>query len=864
MKPALLTLCSALVLTALASADAINPPPNDTAAKATPLTGTYSHADNLDLAGATAAALDPFVDGAPVGPSVWYSFTFPVQGHFSVTIDDATGVRAGLFEVVDFDNPAGSLRLIQQTQNVAGGDVETLSADLMGGRRVLLVIGGKGKFGLTHRFNYLNYDYDFPTSPRELPSVERGTTGGSNIYATTSADEPALPGNLNISHTVWCRWTTPFTDKAFLDTNFSYVNSGFAGTPVSAHHTVLAVFREENDGTLTSLATDKDSGYGVNSRLSFSAETGRSYLIAVGTVPNYNPGEFSLNFYRGNSDGQLYFQSSTVGAGREGDGTIPFTLRRRYADTVMTSCKVQSTNGGSATPNVDFNPFSHSIMFTATGADTDWEEEATITVLTDPDPEPIEFVNVAITNPSGNATVKPGNNQFYIFDQDYQGTTFTRPLQYEIHVREDAGFASIPVVRDGDVSSDLNLDLELDSASAKYGPDFAPSQSGNYIAAGSELGMASVKIVDDNVFEGDEYFLVNFDSGNSCLVSIEDDDPYLPVSGRFAASLYYASYARTAVITASLSPSGWLTGRITLQDQALPLKGQLDERGKIKFTLVPKGRPPLRLTIAASDSFGGFNLSLYDFASQMETTDTATLLTYNAKANPYPLAGYYTLAANGPVNGSVPTGAVGGVVASKSGAVRVVGRIVDGTPFSTMATIDPKSNFVASAILPGKRGALGFRGYMPSAAGVQAVGWVQFNLPGQVNSPTKLGPQSGIGQLGITAYTPPAPGKRVLAVWENNGGQGLAKLSKGGLPASLTKSLAIAPNNMLLPPVDPEALKLKLIGKTGLFRGSVILTAGGKPRSITGAFSQISGTFGYGAGFFCNDGQVGEVRLTGP
>jgi hypothetical protein len=428
-------------------------PTNDRIEKAAVLDGNYSRMENIDLAGATASALDPLIGGASAGRTVWFIFTASVSGQLTIEIADFDGVRAGLFEARDVDAPAGSLVLRAETKNTVGGDTEVLSANVGAGQRIALMVGGTGKFHLTHRFARGGVPNDFPATAILLNS-EREALGGDNLFATITPDEPAMPANFPaMTNTVWYRWTTPFTAIAFVDTNFSSLSSGLPHLVQPWHHTVLVVFREESNGTLTPLASDTDSGYRENSRLSFFALQGRTYLIGVGTVPGQVPGDFQLNVYRGNSAGEILLPySGDLGTRREGEAPLEFVVRRRFANSQAASCKISTNNAGTATPFADYLGFSQTISFDPANGDEAWELRGGLAIINDAVAEPMETVGIELTMPSAGATVKGGTRFVNILDRDYVGPASTFSQTPIVRVRENAGQAQVILQRGGSTS----------------------------------------------------------------------------------------------------------------------------------------------------------------------------------------------------------------------------------------------------------------------------------------------------------------------------------------------------------------------------------------------------------------------------
>ena len=106
----------------------------------------------------------------------------------------------------------------------------------------------------------------------------------NNDCASKQPSEPNHAGN-NGGHSIWYRWIAPASGSVVISTDGSALD------------TVLAVYTGSALNNLNVVASDDDSGEGVNSRVTFNGSAGASYWIAVdgfggaiGTVSlNVNP-----------------------------------------------------------------------------------------------------------------------------------------------------------------------------------------------------------------------------------------------------------------------------------------------------------------------------------------------------------------------------------------------------------------------------------------------------------------------------------------------------------------------------------------------------------------------------------------------
>ncbi|MGI8809038.1 MAG: Calx-beta domain-containing protein [Acidimicrobiales bacterium] len=109
-----------------------------------------------------------------------------------------------------------------------------------------------------------------------------GTINGSNVGATKETGEPAHAGNAG-GKSVWYRWTAPATGTVSFDT----VGSNF--------DTLLAVYTGTAVNALTAVASNDDTGGGLQSKVTFNVTSGVVYRIAVDGYNGLN-GTVKLNW----------------------------------------------------------------------------------------------------------------------------------------------------------------------------------------------------------------------------------------------------------------------------------------------------------------------------------------------------------------------------------------------------------------------------------------------------------------------------------------------------------------------------------------------------------------------------------------
>jgi len=116
----------------------------------------------------------------------------------------------------------------------------------------------------------------------DIPGITAGEIG-FNYTATREVGEPPH-FDINVpTHSVWWRWTSPSNMNATMSTDGS------------SFDTVLAVYEGTSVGSLTTIASDDDSGIGNNSRVTFAASAGATYRIAVDGYARADVGEIHLS-----------------------------------------------------------------------------------------------------------------------------------------------------------------------------------------------------------------------------------------------------------------------------------------------------------------------------------------------------------------------------------------------------------------------------------------------------------------------------------------------------------------------------------------------------------------------------------------
>ncbi|MCX6857030.1 MAG: hypothetical protein NTV80_19235, partial [Verrucomicrobia bacterium] len=733
----------------------------------------------------------------------------------------------------------------------------------------LLMFAGIGSLQLKVRAPLALNDY--PSTATTITGT-RGTINGDNLKATTSSDEPGASGVI-FKNTVWYKWTPTFSGPAAADTNFSYIRGLPELQPDSGntvHNTVIAVYQETSPGTLVPVTADDDDGWQANSLVMFTAAAGSTYYFQIGSSAASSSavaGRFRFNYYQANTAGEIYYpfgESGTLngahnlGWAQESEGSLLSIIGRRYAGTLTASCQLATIPANSsATAGTDYQSITTSIAFTnpISGSDTAWAVPFSLNLIDNSVSEGTEEVGVGLSNASANATISSVFGRFYIADDDSPESTNFTLLTPVVRIAENADYAVIRLQRNGSGGGFFYLTCELQSTTASADEFVLPESQSAYPGATTVQFVSIIR--DDQVFEADESIYLKIPTSyygyESVEIIIEDDDPFIPMTGRLSALLSYANGARPAPLYATVSTSGTITGKLTLQGKAVPFVTKVNERGKATALIPIAGRPSLSLKIEAKDATGGFHFSLVDGLTNSVSEADAVLQNYVAKVNPCPEVGRYTFS-------SSAAGWATGTV-SVTGTATLAGRLFDGAPFTMTGYVDGDGKLSAAAALYAGLGSVRVSGDLPLLAS-QGVGCIiQCYRPARAGDPAKLGANYYSANSTACRYTPAANVRTSLDAW--SAGTGKATLTGGPLMNTLTKALTVNLTSIATP-VDAEKLKISVVPSTGVFSGSFVLPGSTKVLPFYGVLTQFTGMNGSGKGFFFDGLKTGTITIGKP
>jgi hypothetical protein len=255
----------AMLLLAVPGRALAAPPPNDAFAAAELLTGTTATASGSNRE-ATKETGEPNHRGITGRHSIWYRWVAPFDGLATIdtngsSFSSAVAVYTGL--TVDGLSAISSDNALAWNQTV-------VRIPVTAGRVYMIAVDGwdAGDVKL-HLAAGPSPSNDSLANAQRLTGEQASATG-DNTNASREPGEPAHAAGVS-GRSVWYAWTAPYTGAATVDT---------AG---SAFNTTLAVYTGGEVASLAPVASNNDADNGATdrSRVTFRAEEGVTYRIAV-------------------------------------------------------------------------------------------------------------------------------------------------------------------------------------------------------------------------------------------------------------------------------------------------------------------------------------------------------------------------------------------------------------------------------------------------------------------------------------------------------------------------------------------------------------------------------------------------------
>ncbi|MGD0812366.1 MAG: LamG-like jellyroll fold domain-containing protein [Verrucomicrobiota bacterium] len=332
-------------------------------------------------------------------------------------------------------------------------------------------------------------------------------------------------------------------------------------------------------------------------------------------------------------------------------------------------------------------------------------------------------------------------------------------------------------------------------------------------------------------------------------------NPFIPVAGNYHGLFYVTNDAAeesSGSFVATVTGAGAYSAKLRLGAGSYSLSGAFSVTGAASKSIARSGSTPITVELQLGLTNGPLTGTISDGAWSADLVADAAV--YSRK-NPAPQAGKYTLLIPGSENASTQPGGngYGAVIVSESGNVTFSGTLGDGTPVSSTSIISSEGQWPLYVSLYGGNGSiLGWLTFTNDGAISGQTGW--FKLPeaaaklypgGFTNSSDAMGSAyqytNGLPLLGFS--------------------QGQLVLTNGDLSTGLVDPIGLGPEMEATSQsaANQPAATLDFKTSSGLFKGSVMNPATGKPIAVNGVVLQNQNL---GAGCFLGVNESGSVILS--
>jgi len=312
------------------------------------------------------------------------------------------------------------------------------------------------------------------------------------------------------------------------------------------------------------------------------------------------------------------------------------------------------------------------------------------------------------------------------------------------------------------------------------------------------------------------------------------------------------AHESSGFFTVTLNAKGAYTGSLQLAGRRYSLSGQMDSStARASKTVLRPGASSLSVEFGLDSAPESQRVTGTISDGQWVAQLMAGRAVFNARTNPAPYAGSYTLVFPG-TNGvdSAPAGnGFGTVRVDTGGRVKLVGSLADGTPVSQSIPVARDGQWPFYASLYGGKGS--------------TLGWLNLtnratdDLNGTVSWIKEPQPQTKRFANGFTNGLIPAIGSAYApTIPVINLPTGAAVFTGGDLPP-FTNIVSLSSNNKLLNQ-SPNSLTLNVVLPTGAFNGSVTAPGATRKTPFKGVFLRKANA---GYGYFLGTDQSGSVVI---
>lgn len=208
--------------------------------------------------------------------------------------------------------------------------------------------------------------------------------------------------------------------------------------------------------------------------------------------------------------GVLQFAQATYSVGEAG-GNLVVSVTRTGGSAGAASIQYATTNG-TATAGQDYNAASGTLNW----ADGDSSTKTfSLPILNDSLDEVLETISLSLTNPTGAGLGTQGTALLQILDDDDPPPTGNNNIEFDsslYETREDYGWRSIYVQRNGDYSQPGSVSYTTANGSATAGSDYVAQSGVVNFAAGQRVKKLDIRILNDSVVEPTETLTVELSS----------------------------------------------------------------------------------------------------------------------------------------------------------------------------------------------------------------------------------------------------------------------------------------------------------------------------------------------------------------
>ncbi len=264
-----ITLTASATCIATFTGSNVSGPANDAFASATAISGASGSTTGTSV-NATKETGEASHAGNSGGKSVWWTWTPTASGSTTIT---TAGSAFDTLLAVYTGSSVSALTAVASNDDVGNGTLtSSVTFTATSGTAYRIAVDGYGGLSGAIALTWTQTGTSAPSNDGFSAAIaltsSSGTTSGSNVFATKESGEPSHAGNSG-GASVWWKITPTAAGTVTVNT---------AG---SSFDTTLAVYTGSAVGSLTSVASNDDTGSTLQSAVSFAATAGTTYYVAV-------------------------------------------------------------------------------------------------------------------------------------------------------------------------------------------------------------------------------------------------------------------------------------------------------------------------------------------------------------------------------------------------------------------------------------------------------------------------------------------------------------------------------------------------------------------------------------------------------